>query len=437
MRIFGLNISRAKPNEDLEAKGLEFLKGDAVAVSPSRHIIFPNINGVETTNSSIVMACVYWAMRNVKAATPFVAQQTEDGTKPVPMHPAGMMLQRPQYKISPEFRKNISGRMMTSLMVFSAMMDGNGYQQIIVNDSGGIIGLDWIPWMFCEPVEVPNSPGLIDYYLVHGQRVERDQMIHFTVGIDPTNQCKGMSPLKSVMRQVMTDNDIAVYSSSIVRAPTPGIVISQKDSMGAPIDQKEADRIATMFSEVSSGQNAGAVMVPTVPVDVSAVGFSPEQLAIDKLNSIPEERITAVLGIPAIVAGMGAGLARSTYNNMSEAREGATEEFLVPFWEDLAECYTNQFLPLFETSLSRMILMDTASVRSLQEDEDAKHDRARSDFNANLITRAEARGKIGEKALPGDEQVYSYMLRPGPMAPSSLPQGPSVAKDARAKAEGA
>jgi hypothetical protein len=81
---------------------------------------------------------------------------------------------------------------------------------------------------------------------------------------------------------------------------------------------------------------------------VQEFGFSPEQLTLKDLRRIPEERVTAVLGTPAVVVGLGAGLDRSTFTNYTEAREAAYEQAIIPPQALLAEEIWFQLLPDFE-----------------------------------------------------------------------------------------
>jgi len=432
VRIFGLNITR-------ERKDARFIRASDDGTSPigrSRPIIFPGVMPREADNNSIVMACVFWAMRNVKAAPFIVTKETPDGPKIVPAHPAALMLRSPQKNIRKEDRSRLTGGLLKSCIAYSMMLDGNAYALKVRNgnrSTSAVIGLDWIPHQFCEPVPMPQNVAIVSHYMVYGQRVEKEDIIHHQIGIDPQNQCKGISPLKSVMRQVMTDNDIAIYSQAILNAPAPSMVVTPKgDSMPT---QQEADAIADAIKSSTAGERAGSVAVPTFEADIHNYGFSPEQMAIETLNKIPEERITAVFGIPAIVAGMGAGLERSTFANFKEAREAAFEEFMLPLWTDIGETFTDQFLKDFSKNEGEEICFDTSVVRALQEDEDASHKRAREDFAGNIISQAEARLMIGRQPEVGQENVYGWMLRT-PQQPPGLPQGPQDAQNTRKTAEG-
>ena len=85
-------------------------------------------------------------------------------------------------------------------------------------------------------------------------------------------------------------------------------------------------------------------MILTGAMDVKVVSWSPEQMNLNQLRRLPEERVSAVLGVPAILAGLGAGLEAATYNNTRELREFFTEQKLIPLWQTVANEITSQLL---------------------------------------------------------------------------------------------
>jgi phage portal protein BeeE len=106
--------------------------------------------------------------------------------------------------------------------------------------------------------------------------------------------------------------------------------------------------------------------------------------------------LPAVYGIPAIVAGLGAGLDRSTFANFKEARESAYESFLVPMWRTITQQLTHKLLPAFgeDPNLVRFHF-DTSEVRALGENENERHERIRADYEKGLIKLNEARVQLG------------------------------------------
>jgi hypothetical protein len=143
-------------------------------------------------------------------------------------------------------------------------------------------------------------------------------------------------------------------------------------------------------------------------MNVERLAFSPKDLDIGALRRIPEERVSAVLGVPAILAGLGAGLERATYNNTSELREFFTEQKLIPLWRMVAEELTQQvLLPDFMSNQAVSAEYDFSSVRALQADEKDMYDKLNVGVQGGWITVAEARKQVG---LPTNESQEVYLL---------------------------
>ena len=306
------------------------------------------ITETNATQNSAVMACVFWAMRNV-GRTEFHVEQSG---QPTP-HPLTDLLRKPQGQITPAERTNLSGREFLSALTYSRLLDGNAYALKIRNSEGLLIGLDWIPHTSITAIPMKDRPNLIDHYQIitptGTRKLPREDILHDRDGLDPQNPALGISRLKAVSRHIITDNQIAAYSQTILSNPIPSLIVSAKTE-GTKITQADAEFIAAKMQEATSRENANRVIVPIFPAEITPIGFKPDDLAIAQLNRLPEERITAVLGIPAVVIGLGAGLDRATYSNMKEARQAATEEFLIPLWQDLAHTFTDQLLPEFGNS---------------------------------------------------------------------------------------
>jgi phage portal protein BeeE len=156
-------------------------------------------------------------------------------------------------------------------------------------------------------------------------------------------------------------------------------------------------------------------------------GLSPEEMALDKILRLPEQRITAVFGVPAIVVGLGAGLERSTFANFKEAREAFTETVLVPLWRELAETITTQLGPDFGLKPGQRFEYDISEVRALQEDVTALYTRTISAYKEGVLTLQESRQALGQDPEPQGD------LKPAPVAPAlpgkpGDPQPPEVGK---------
>src|SRR5581483_6204053 len=125
------------------------------------------------------------------------------------------------------------------------------------------------------------------------------------------------------------DDEAANFTAALLRnMGVPGVVVSPEQ--GATVSQEDADVTKAYVKSKFTGDNRGEPLVLSGPTKVQQFGFSPEQLLLKELRRIPEERVSAVLGVPAMVAGLGAGLDRSTFTNYAEAREAAYEQAIIP-----------------------------------------------------------------------------------------------------------
>jgi phage portal protein BeeE len=162
------------------------------------------------------------------------------------------------------------------------------------------------------------------------------------------------------------------------------------------------------------GDHRGEPLVVTDPMEIDILSFSPEQMNLKSLRRIPEERICALLGWPAVVAGLGAGLDRSTYNNMDEARQQAYEQNIIPTQQAMADDLTTQLLPDFSTAPDmEAVMFDLSKVRVLQDDQLKLYQRLDIGYRGGWLKRAEVRAEVGKPVLPEDDIYFNDMaLRP-------------------------
>lgn len=251
------------------------------------------------------------------------------------------------------------------------------------------------------------SPGQFDDIPV-------ENVIHFRLGIDARDHRVGMSPIKRLVREISTDVEASKFTDALLQNfAVPGLVVVPGAGSGL-ITPEKAREMEDKMARKFSNDNRGKIAILSQDATIQQFGFSPKDLDLHALHRIPEERIAAVIGIPAIVANLGAGLDRATYSNFAEAREMFTESRLVPYWHLVAQKMTRSLVPDFHSEPGVSIQYDITNVRSLQEDEDRKYARLDMGVRGGWIARAEARADIG---LPPDmpEEL-------APELPDDLPQ---------------
>jgi HK97 family phage portal protein len=358
---------------------------------------------IQTDNNTIIQACLVSILDAFTDAPLVTVKVDGSGSEEYDYSTRlAALMQRPNP------RRKISGRRLMRATVASYELDGNAYWDLTYDRKGDVAEMMYVPHWSIEPVA--DKKGLLSHYEItmadgSKQRREFDEIVHFAQGINPSNPLKGQSALKSALLQVMTDNEADAYTSEIIRNPAViGIAVFPSDGdPGADAAQYLTSKINSQFGR---GGRGGA-WVSSFAGKIQNVGFSPEQLALDKLRRIPEERISAVMNVPAIVAGLGAGLDRSTYSNMGDARKYFARYKIAPLWDAFEEEISIQLAPQTEGfNAGEMAKFDRRQIPDLQPDQDALHERTREDWKADILDLFRTKTILGEEADESDRGVY-------------------------------
>lgn len=381
----------------------------------------------DPASNSAVAAVVGWIARNFPDAPVQITQDTAGSPERIkrgqlPSNggtgPGAMLalLRRPN--------RYMSGILMWRAVVTDLYATGNAYIVKIRAPSGRVIQLWWVPKRFIRPVWPTDGSVFISHYeyTVGGviYLLREEDVIHLRDGIDPNNPRLGLSKLASLFREIYTDDEAANFTASLLtNLGVPGVVIAPANT-GVATSRTDPEAVKTAFMEKFGGDKRGEPLVLTAPTDVKVLSFSPEQMNLRELRKVPEERISGVLGIAAMVAGLGAGLERSTFTNYGEARKAAYEESCIPLQSLIAADLDVQLLPDFasDAQIEREGLetgFDYRNVKALQESIEGIWKRHESSATKGLITRATFKRATGQPVDDGDE-VYvipnNYVVMP-------------------------
>lgn len=364
------------------------------------------------SGNSIVVAAVGWIRRNFPSAPPRVQQKDEKGELGTPTDPGAERLGELLLAPNPKYGR----RLMEMALVADYWLSGNAYR-LKVRDATDlrVLSLWYAPSWSIKPKRREGSREFVDFYEYKPSADERyelrpEDVVHHRYGFDPDNPMLGESPLGAVLREIYTDEEAAIYTATILRnLGVPGIVIVPDEEVD--VEDDDAEAIKQQFSNEFTREGRGRPMVLSAKSRVERVSFSPAELNLRDLRKIPEERTTAALGIAAIVAGLGAGLDRSTFANFAEAREASYEENIVPthdLWDDDLRI---QLLPDFVADPTDFAIdRDYSNVRVLQEDENKRWERFRGAWKDGAITLRAFNQGVG---LPvDDDERDAYFLRP-------------------------
>jgi HK97 family phage portal protein len=323
-------------------------------------------------------------------------------------------------------------RTLEKAIGLSLVCDGNAYIQKIRDGREKLAELWWLPHTAVAPqwsgddfitnyrVSIPGEPDRF---------IDPRDMVHIRDGIDPTNPRLGLSAVKAQIREICTVNEESGYTAAILRnSGVPSLVVSPDDP-GLRPNEKDSQSIKDRIRETTTKENRGMPIVLQGKYKVTPVGFSPEQLALDKLPVAAISRIAAAIG----VAPMSLGLpdAGKTYANYPEANRASWNTIMATQCL-VAEAIRYDILPEYGYDPAGYFVgYDYSDIKDLQESLDAVHKRTRDDFLANLLTQSAAQELLGYDVDPeGDRYFFEIQTA---MAQASMPATPDAEGAANAQ----
>jgi HK97 family phage portal protein len=310
---------------------------------------------------------------------------------------------------------------------------GAGYLHKVRNLMGDIIQLWPLYPEFVTPVTPQDGSEFLSgwkYTPPGGQQhdVPAEDMIQLRWEMARHDFRLGHAPLQDVLLEVLQDHEAAEFSTALLtNLGVPGVVLSPKDPDDRISDPKQ---VAADFQSKFTGTKRGEPFVGGAALNVETVSFSPKDMDLTALRRVPEERISAVLGWPAILAGLGAGLtATSGRGESSTLREDAIESTLIPLWKLAGRQLTRQLLhdekSFGPPKLNHSLQMDLTQVRALKKDEKDEVDKIDTAVTGGWATVGEARTLIGLPVQPS----HDVFLRNISTFPVGEAEDPTVIAD--------
>ena len=337
---------------------------------------------------------------------------------PLGKHPAIELWKRP----NPWY----SRRTLEKAIGLSLICDGNAYIYKVRSGAGKVVQLWWIPHFRILPTWPSDGSSYIDGFRVWLDtavyHLPPEDVIHIRDGIDPRNERLGISALRSNIREVCTVNSESGYTASLLRnGGFPGVMIVPDDP-NLRVNEPDARGIKERFKDTFGGDQAGETMVLAGKYKIEKVGFSPEEMRLDRLPANAIARIGAGVGVAPMC--MGLPDPQKTYANLGESNKSSWGT-VCSIQELEAEAITDQLLPEFGSDPeSYCVEYDYSMIQELQESEDAVYERAGKAWDRGLMQRNEAREMMGlEPVDDGDA------FKPGTEGGEDDPDDPTMARD--------
>jgi HK97 family phage portal protein len=386
----------------------------------------------EGSDNAIVNICINYIVTSWQQAYPVVG--TWEAGEFIPAPDA---TQNPIVKLFKRPNDHYSGQILLWSMLNDYWKRGNAYAHLTKNGRGEIVSIEWIPTRYIRPI--PGSDGYLSHYNYNpmGRSIDLDpeDMLHIQFGIDEQNPLQGVSPLAAMYREIITDNAYSDYAGGNGQnGGLPQVVFSPKeikDSSGmfSPgMTPEQADAVSARLRDKMKAEPGKPRLLPAA-LDMHVLSHKPDEMALLDVRAMPETRIPAAFGLPALVLQLYTGVQKSTFANLETAVRQAWYGCIIPTQRVFAEEITYQILQRQggpEADLS--FHWDVSQVRELQDDKNALRKSSREDVAAGIITVEEARTDQGRETTPAVLAELEKQKQP-PVDPNANPDAPEGSDD--------
>jgi phage portal protein BeeE len=361
------------------------------------------------------MAACQWHLRSIHEAPMRIVTKNADGevVKRRARHAVLDLLDEPN--------EYYDGQTLLAMMSVSRILDGNGYALKIRDASTNEVFQIWYephftirPRCYGDGISdgaqiLVNDGKFISFYEVYrpaglagasGQwfRMEVEDVVHTRVGIDPYNPMKGLSPFAALLADVYTDMQRAHFTATVLsNIGMIPFVVSPRDA-GSSIKRKEAE-VLKQSLEQQARQDRGKPIVAGRAIRIDELGFSPRDMDLGALASIPEEHVAACLGPNAYVLGFIPE--NSIFSNYIEARRDAMESYSVPLHKRLARDFTRDLFREWEQDKNVTLEYDFRNVLAMAEYWEGQFDMWGKAYQDGIAKRYDARKAL---LLPVEEK---------------------------------
>lgn len=307
---------------------------------------------------------------------------------------------------------------MVWLREYCLHVEGNAYWWIIrMGDPLMGLPIMLIPIMpfMVEPVTIKRQDGTskdyISYYAYAPSpdyvnnpiKISPRNMLHFRYGRDPKDLRKGLGLVKHLYREVYRDDLATRHTNTLLRhGAVPGLVVTPAEGT---IEEDEAREAKARLTASFSGDEMGSIAVLSRGAKVEQFGFNPDQMNLAGFHKHAEERVAAVLNVPAMVAQLGAGLEQAAqFSNFHEAREMFAENTVLPRLR-AANDVLSDLMRDFTTDEHLRLVHDEDQVRALQVDVSERFMRLQVGVGGGWVTANEARAQVGMPPIVQTQKV--------------------------------
>jgi HK97 family phage portal protein len=302
--------------------------------------------------STYVYACIN-AISKASASVPWkVYKKNRQGIwEEVEGHPLQLLIDKPNAFHS---RKDLIERMTLNLY-----LGGNAYFTKV--RANNIVAELWS--MPSDKMKIiPSKNDFIAAYLYEADGVKKEipprDMIH-NLFIDPSNPYIGMSPLQAGARAVDTDVEAVAWNKVSLqnRAVTDGTFTFEQH-----LTKEQWEEARAMVREQHQGaDNAHTPWILGAGAKWQPMSLSPQEMDFIESRRFTRSEICSIFQVPPPIVGI---YDDATLANIETARKIFWLDTVIPYLEDIKNCFNQSLTPDFGTDIE--LSFDVSNIEAIQ-----------------------------------------------------------------------
>tara|TARA_Y100001968_G_C19425652_1_gene754200 strand:+ start:266 stop:1630 length:1365 start_codon:yes stop_codon:yes gene_type:complete len=374
-----------------------------VGTSKSRNYRYEDLAEEGYMKNSIVYRCVNEIAKGA-SAVPFMVKS---GDQVLESHPIISLLSRPNpLQSHSEFFNSVFGFLLLS---------GNAYVLRVGSELGAPKELHLLrPDRMVIKGGSRPIPDSYDY-VING-KVQASYPVDDTTGFsevkhiklwNPLDDYYGLSPMSAASIEVDQHNMSGKHNVNLLSngaRPSGAVVFKPQDDAGLSVNLTESQRqqlLSDMNNRFSGTSNAGRPMLLEGDFDWKEMGLSPRDMDFINLKHMAATDIALCFGVPSQLVGVPDA---QTYANVAEARLALYEETIIPHLRKIESDINEWLVPMFGEDL--YFCFDIDQIPALAERTKKTYENITSAVREGIMTRNEAREKIGLTPIDGADELY-------------------------------
>ena len=224
---------------------------------------------------------------------------------------------------------------------------------------------------------------------------------------NPLDDYYGLSPLKAASVDIDQHNLSNKHNVMLLMngaRPSGAVVYRPKDESGSNTmltDTQREQLRGDLLQRFEGSNNAGRTMILEGDFDYKEMGMSPKDMDFTGMKNFAARDIALCFGVPSQLVGIPDS---NTYSNMQEARLALYEETIIPMLKHIESDLNEWLVPMYGDDLTLKYLVD--DIPAITERRRMIYDNVITAVDKGIITRNEARERLGLEPITGGDEVY-------------------------------